>query len=157
VFLRKIPPQIIRPEEVEIVREGIKKYAKIDNFIVDVKGNQIVIYLCDQNLDVLLEITQFGLCKDPEAIRELLIQSLSYSPVMQFVLEDQQTRDFEVQRWCFRGSVDDWIGLDSSTDLKALVKKYVRHLGQESFYDLMPWSGGPVEGMDRIASHRLTR
>jgi hypothetical protein len=35
--------------------------------------------------------------------------------------------------------VDDWLGLDSSTDLEALVKKYGRHLGKESFYELTPW------------------
>jgi hypothetical protein len=138
VFLRKIPPQIIRPEEVAIVREGVKQYAKIDNFIVDVKDNRIIVYLCDQNLDTLLEITSFGLGKDPEKIRELITQSLSYSPMMQFVLDDERTRGFGAERWCFRGSIDDWIWLDTSTDLKALVKKYARHLGKESFYDLMP-------------------
>jgi len=59
--------------------------------------------------------------------------------MMQFVLVDKKTREFEVERWCFRGSVDDWIGLDSSTDLEALVKKYGCHLGKESFYELTPW------------------
>lgn len=30
VFLRKVSPQIITPEEVETVKAGVKKYAKID-------------------------------------------------------------------------------------------------------------------------------
>jgi hypothetical protein len=54
------------------------------------------------------------------------------------VLDDAQTRTFVVERWCFLGAVDDWIALDSSTDLKALVKQYGHHLGKESFYELMP-------------------
>ena len=138
VFLRKIPTQIITPEEVAIVRDGIKKYANIDNAIVDVKNNQIVVYLCDQNVDDLMEIASPISSADAARMRAALVQSFSYSPMMQFVLDDAKTRAFVVERWCFRGSVDDWIALDASTDLKALVKKYGFHLGKESFYDLMP-------------------
>lgn len=139
VFLRKILPQIISPEEIEIVREGVKQYAKLDLFIVDVKGKQIVVYLCDQNIDTLTELASFGLGKDPVRLKEVISRSLSYSPMMQFVLEDDQTRQFVVERWCFRGSVDDWIFLAGPSDLQSLVKKYARHLGKESFYDLMPY------------------
>ncbi len=137
VFLRKIPPQIITLKEVAIVRDGVTKAAQIDNFIVDVKDNQIVVYLCDQNVDSLMEIASPVSSADTARMRAALVQSLSYSPMMQFVLEDAQTRAFVVERWCFRGSVDDWIALDRSTDLNALVKKYGSHLGKESFYELM--------------------
>ncbi len=138
VFLRKIQPQVITPEEVAIVREGVKKFAKLDHFIVDVKGKHIVVYLCDQNVDELVALTAFSPL-GTSGLADRMAQSLNYSPMMQFVLVDKQTREFEVERWCFRGSVDDWIGLDSSTDLNALVKKYGRHLGKESFYELTPW------------------
>ncbi|MBC7972499.1 MAG: hypothetical protein H7Z11_20635 [Verrucomicrobia bacterium] len=138
VFLRKILSQIITPEEVAIVREGVKKAAKLDYFIVDVKDKQIVVYLCDQDVDTLMEFASFAHGKDSARAREALIQSLTYSPMMRFVLEDAQTRAFVVERWCFLGSVDDWIALDASADLKALVKKYGFHLGKESFYDLIP-------------------
>jgi hypothetical protein len=76
--------------------------------------------------------------RDPERLREALAQSFTYSPIMQFVLENAETREFVVERWCFRGSVDDWIPLDHSTNLQELVKKYGFHLGKESFFDLIP-------------------
>ena len=139
VFLRKIPPQIFTPQELTIVREGVKQYAKLDNFMVDVKDKQIIVYLPDQNVDGLMEFGSLGVGKDAAKLREFFAQSLTYSPMMQFVLDDEQTREFRVERWCFRGSVDDWIFLDGSTELKALVKKYARHLGKESFYDLIPY------------------
>jgi hypothetical protein len=138
VFLRKIQPQIVTPEEVAIVREGVKKFAKLDHFIVDVKGNQIVVYLCDQNVDNLMVLVA-SFPRGDAGLVERLSQSFTYSPMMQFVLVDKETREFSVERWCFRGSVDGWVELDSSTDLKALVKKYSHHLGKESFYELMPW------------------
>ena len=139
VFLRKILPQLITPQEITIINAGIKKYAQLDYFIVDVKGKNIIVYLADQNVDNLMEFASFSYTKNSPMVREAIARSLTYSPMMQFVLEDSQTRKFAVERWCFRGSVDDWISLGSSTDLKELVKNYARHLGKESFYDLTPY------------------
>jgi hypothetical protein len=110
VFLRKPPLQIVTPSEIEIVREGVKKYAEAKYFLVDVKDKHIIVYQC-----------------------------FSYTPMMQFVLNNAETREFTVQRWCFRGSVDGWISLDRSPNLSELVKTYGSHLGKESFYDLTPY------------------
>jgi hypothetical protein len=55
-------------------------------------------------------------------------------------LVDEKDRTFRVQRWCFRGSIDRWIDLwesGSEGKLSDLVKKFCRHIGQESFYELM--------------------
>jgi hypothetical protein len=97
-----------------------------------------VVYLCDQNVDALMALTSMGTGGHTAKMQETLLRSVTYSPMMQFVLEDEKTREFGVERWCFRGSVDDWMMLDSGRDLKALVKKYGAHLGQESFYELIP-------------------
>ncbi|MEB3339163.1 MAG: hypothetical protein VKJ46_16960 [Leptolyngbyaceae bacterium] len=139
VFLRKIPAQIITPEEIAIVREGIRKHAKIDAFIVDVKDKHIVVYLCDQNVDAFRGLVGLGAWGSDQMMAKLA-SSFTYSPMMQFVLVDPQTREFVVERWCFRGSVDDWIPLGQSHSLQDLVKNYGCHLGKESFYDLTPWS-----------------
>ena len=140
VFLRKIPVQVISLEEIETVKVGIKQYLKASDFIVDVKGKNIVVYLCDQNVDLSMKIMEamtFPNTPDFLRDRDSFAFSLSYSPMMQFVLEDVETREFTVERWCFRGFIDGWIALDSSTDLQKLVQTYGAHLGKESFYDLM--------------------
>lgn len=139
VFLRKILPQIITPEEMEIVVSGIKKYTKLDYFIVDVKGKNIIVYTCDQDVEALVEITSSTYSADSPRVRNVIARSLSYTAMMQFVLEDIKTREFVVERWCFRGSVDDWIPLAYSLNLEELVRKYTIHLGEESFYDLIPY------------------
>jgi hypothetical protein len=60
------------------------------------------------------------------------------TPVMRFTLVDEQARGFTVARWCFKGSIDDWWPLMGGRgDLKTLVEKYCRHLGKESFFELM--------------------
>jgi hypothetical protein len=50
-------------------------------------------------------------------------------------LDDEQRRLFTAQRYCFRGSVDDWIDIGHGP-LTKLVKRYVKHLGQESYFEL---------------------
>jgi len=45
----------------------------------------------------------------------------------------QSTR---TQRYCFLGSVDDWIEIGKPGKLSTLVKRYVKHLGQDSYVEL---------------------
>ncbi len=60
--------------------------------------------------------------------------------VMRFMLVDEKDRTFRVQRWCFRGSIDQWIDLWESRSegtLADLVKTFSPHIGKESFFELM--------------------
>ena len=42
------------------------------------------------------------------------------------------------ERWCFRGSVDDWISLMGGRQtLEKQARKYLPHLAKESFFDMM--------------------
>jgi hypothetical protein len=61
---------------------------------------------------------------------------LNYSPMLRFVLVDKAKRQFQTYRYCFLGSIDDWISIGKVDDLSRLVATYVRHLGEESYYDL---------------------
>jgi hypothetical protein len=56
--------------------------------------------------------------------------------MMQFILADEERRLFLAQRYCFRGSIDDWIGIGSLDTLTNLVRTYVKHLGKESYFEL---------------------
>jgi hypothetical protein len=138
VFLRRIPPKIITDEECQIVNEGMRKYAEVKDYKVDVRGNALLIYTADQDMDTLA-----ALVCNPHASREenarrmtLLRQGIHYSPMLVFQLVDAPRRIFQTQRYCFLGSVDDWIEIGKPGKLPALVKKYVKHLGQDSYVEL---------------------
>jgi hypothetical protein len=60
-----------------------------------------------------------------------------YSPLMRFTLTDPDERLFCLERWCFLGSIDNWFPLTGPTPLSILIEKYVKHLGQETFYELV--------------------
>jgi hypothetical protein len=138
VFLRRIPPKIITDAERQVMEEGMRTYATVKDYKLDVKGNALLIYTADQDMETLAAIV----C-NPHASREentrrmtLLRQGIHYSPMLVFQLIDAQRRTFQTQRYCFLGSVDDWIEIGKPGKLTQLVKKYVKHLGQESYVEL---------------------
>jgi hypothetical protein len=137
VFLRRVPPKIITDEERQIVEDGMRKYASVTDYKIDVRGKAIIIYTADQDVDTLA-----GLFKDfhpdPTANTKLMTTLrgvIQYSPMMQFILDDKEQRLFTAQRYCFRGSIDDWIDIDHGK-LAKLVRTYIKHLGKESYFEL---------------------
>ena len=138
VFLRKIVPRLVTEEEVATVEKGIRTLAKLNYFVTEVKEGSIIVYLSNGNTAFLENsiISRFGI-RDRAALWREMQRFLTYSPMMRFNLVDQQRRRFAVDRWCFLGSIDDWFPLAGSGELSKLVKKYVPHLGQESFFELM--------------------
>ena len=136
VFLRRIKAQVITDEEVAVVEDGMQRYCRLKHFIVDVKKNAIVIYTPDQDVDSLSTFLGSLAGGRQSRVDAALGRVLSYSPMLQFILTDKVNRVFETQRYCFLGSIDDWIAIGGSDTLPKLIKTYVRHLGEESFYDL---------------------
>jgi hypothetical protein len=136
VFLRKIQPKLITDEEVALVDQGMKQFSEVKYYLIDVKKDTITIYEAAQDVDALAEHFAFFPRAQEKGIQSILARTLSYSPVMQFVLTDEDRRRFVTQRYCFLGSIDDWINIGGPDELQNLVKKYVKHLGQESYYSL---------------------
>jgi hypothetical protein len=137
VFLRHIPPKIITDEERQVVEDGMRKYASVQDYKIDVRGNTIVVYIADQDIETLAGLFQ-DIYPDPTTnpqLLNLLRNEIHYSPMLQFLLENEQRRLFTTQRYCFVGSIDDWIDIGHGP-LLTLVKRYVKHLGKESYFDL---------------------
>jgi len=140
VFLRRIPPKVITDKELSIVEKGVKKYSGLKDFKLDVKKNKIIVFLPDQDMDLLkdlfLSIREPSEQKNISELEQRLKMNTTYSPMMQFVLIDKKTREFEVERYCFLCSIDDWIIIGCSTNLPKLVKEYSKHLGKDSLFEL---------------------
>ena len=135
VFLRKIVPKKILEEELSVIDNSIRKYAKLKNYRIDAKGKAITIYLPDHEIDDLRSCFDSLVFIDHSLLDKSLKNILTYSPVVRFILTDQKRRKFRVERAGFLD--DDWALLDDSNDLRKLAQKYCRHLGKDSFYDLI--------------------
>jgi hypothetical protein len=49
VFLRRIPPKIITDEERQVVEDGMRTYASVQDYKIDVRGNAIAIHTAHQD------------------------------------------------------------------------------------------------------------
>ena len=138
VFLRRIPPKHITDEERQVVVDGMRKYASVEAYKIDVIGKTIVLYLADQDRDAFDRIFRDYPTSPEEKARIMTVlrQQAHYSPMMQFILTDEKQRSFLPQRYCFRGSIDDWISIGLPNTLATVVKTYVKHLGKESYFEL---------------------
>lgn len=138
VFLRKIVPQFVTPEEIATVERGVREFGKATHFIVEAKHDALVVFLPNQDADSLTEGLRPLLGLDMSFPSTFKIERhLSYTAMMRLVLRDKKRRLFSVERWCFRGSVDDWFFLAGAAELSTQVKKYAPHLGKESFFELL--------------------
>src|SRR6266567_2744009 len=81
VFLRRIPPKLITDEERRVVEEGMRTYADVKDYKIDVKGKAIVIYTADQNMATLTAIVRDPHASSEENARrmQLLRESIHYS------------------------------------------------------------------------------
>jgi hypothetical protein len=138
VFLRRIPPKIITDEERQVVEDGMRTYADVKDYKIDIRGNVIAIYTADQDMATLAAII-----RDPHASseenarrRQVVRESIHYSDLLRFMLINDRRRIFVTQRYCFIGSIDDWIDIGRSGTLAHLVQQYVKHLGKESYFNL---------------------
>src|SRR5881392_1410664 len=71
VFLRRIPPKIITDEERQVVEDGMRTYAEVQDYKIDVKGNAIVVYTADQDIETLAGLFQ-DLYPGPAANTQLM-------------------------------------------------------------------------------------
>ena len=139
VSLVKDRPKLIRQDEIALIEEEIARHPKGRNYKTHAKHDRIIIYEMSgpdaEGFAGILERSGLLLPGMEERIQEHLEQSNQYAAIMQFILSDREQRAFRVQRWCYLGSIDDWIDIEYGP-LDELVRKLIPRLGTEAFFDL---------------------
>ena len=127
VYLRKQRPQLISDAEKQLVEQYVQKLKRSKRYLVGCKDRYITIYESDADIGHLQN--RFGglfnalpLTKEL-GLDQALINMLDrhYTEMMRFCLVDQERRTFTAERFCFRGSIDDWIHLGGPNILKKLA------------------------------------
>ena len=140
VSLVKARPQLIRPEESASVEAALKRHPKARNYRVAVKNDRIIVYeAIGGDMEHLFDIFSFpGM--DREGLKIHLQNEMDrytqFTPVLRFILSDQETRNYRAERWCYLGSVDDWIYAGHSGKINQLAKKLMLKLGTDDFFEL---------------------
>ena len=140
VSLVKSRPRLISLEEVAVAQSALDEHPKSRNYRLAIKREHILIYEgISGNLDALESIFgNLGLSK--KQVREQLQAELErytqFTPVMRFVLDDHETRDFHAERWRYGGANEGWIFAGHSGKIDHLAKRLIPYLGTDDFYAL---------------------
>ena len=141
VSVRKRRPSRILPAEKQMPDDGVHQIAKLKHFLIEQNADDLTVFLPDRNpedverlMSRLLPISS----QESAAMRDWTLRNVRYTAMMRFVLKYADRRLFLAERYCFRGSIDGWIQLSPPAPLELLLKEFVPHLGQESFFDLIP-------------------
>ena len=137
-FIRKVRKSHIEDREVEIIRQELRKNESLYDFKLDICGDEIRIYVKEKGSDTEVPDMLRNLMsisgKDPEAA---WYKFRRYEEQMRVSLtQPEGQREFIVKRYCYRSFIDDWMVIDSGSDIQALAENNLYHLGKKSYFEL---------------------
>lgn len=110
IYIRKVPKKDFSEEEILIIKRALKNNKAVTGFKLDIVANLMKVYTAEES-----------------AMFEERMRFIKYKNDM----------GYEVQRYCYRGRIDDWISIDGGDDLQDLANTNIPHLGKMSYYDLV--------------------
>jgi len=139
VSLAKFRPKLISYEESACVEDALERHPKARKYRLAVKDKQIIVYeALGGGTESLLNM--LGFLGNRDVLRKRMQgfedRHAQFTPVMRFILEDQETREYHAERWCYRGSIDDWIHVGQPGKIKALARSLIPTLGTDDFFEL---------------------
>jgi hypothetical protein len=144
IFLRKRRPKLITDIEKYLVEKQAMQLKRSKRYCVDCTDEYITIYESDADIGVLKDTfgdllkgtpLRPGMTADKAMHTLIRAADKNYSAMMRFRLVDKDRREFIAERFCFLGSIDDWVYLGGPDDLKELADRYIKLLGTDKFFD----------------------
>jgi hypothetical protein len=140
VSLVKDRPSQILPEETAAVEAALRRHPKARHYRVSVKGDRIEIYerVGPDADELLARFGQVGLLHPGGAdwLREEEERHAQFTPVLRFILADAERRTFRAERWCYLGSIDDWIDVGPMGAVDELARQLIPRLGSDRFFEI---------------------
>ncbi len=140
VSLAQTREQHLLPDEIKAVEAALGAHPQARNYRLSVKPDRLVIYEREgPDADALFEAVQaYGGVEVSSDLRQRLRDEAEnfgrFTPILCFILDDVETRDFHAERWCYLGDIDDWIFVDSGK-LTEMAQRLVPKLGTEAFFE----------------------
>lgn len=138
VMLRRKVRCLVSADETALVTIAVKQSARARKAIVEAKGDAVTVFMPSVDPEESARKLARGFpFADRSGLLEILERSVRYSPMMRFVLVDEETREFVAERWCFLSGIDGWTPVGAPGSLTKLAHEFCRHLGEDSFFELM--------------------
>ena len=113
-----------------MLEKWIPKLSKQAFVKIEVKPKELIVHATET---ARYKSLPFGI--PLEGALKLLEKFIVYEPFFKFELDDPNTRLFSVSRMCYMTIDGEWMYLESG-NLETLAKKYLPHVGKESFFEL---------------------
>ena len=141
VFLRRILISKITSGELELCENRLPVVSNLHKraLIADRKKKEIIIHLAGQFIekDLSAKLKELFGVPDTDEVREILFRYATYTPMLKFILVDEEKRLFITERFCFLGGIEDWMEIGTEDSLENQIQTFGSHLGKESFYDFI--------------------
>jgi hypothetical protein len=144
VSLVKDRPAQILPQELAAVEAVVARHPKSHNYRVAVKNDRIEVYErvgpdADEVLGIFTEIGLGGpgMRHRIGELRSDMDRRAQFTPVLRFVLTDAEQRTFHTERWCYLGSIDDWIYVGTTGPVDRLARQWIPRLGTDALFEVL--------------------
>lgn len=139
VSLAKERPQRLLLGEIEAVKAAVRRHPKARNYRVNVKPDRIEVYeAVGPNAEDLIEALRgqgFEMLGLDDRIRAERERYTQFTPVLRFILQDEEARVYLAERWCYLGSIDDWVFVTTGP-VEQLARRMIPTLGTDEFFEL---------------------
>lgn len=137
LFVRKKQQSLFSLKEINSIKTSLDHNKSLVDYRVSINGKEIAIYTVEKE-------TNDRIAESPLSSFFKMAQSNQYKSAWQnfeermkvIIRKNKSGKEFEVKRFCYRGSVDDWITVGVESDIAEVGKRYLIHLGKESYYEL---------------------
>ena len=112
------------------------KALSLDEYRMEARDNVILVFEPDRHkADSAPAFADHALFMPPALPSKGWLRQVRFEPVLRFVLDDHRARVFHVERMTYRRR-GEWSYPLGRGKIADLARDYLRHLGQESFFEL---------------------
>jgi len=134
VTLGKKRELYLREAEIRAIEDELSRKPNPERYRLAVKPKIIEVHQAPSDgPEKLAKLFPFA---HPAKVREAYLSSLSYSPVMQFLLADEETRTFRAQRMGYRAKLSGWLWIDKEDSIQKLSRRLIPLLGTEKLFEI---------------------
>ena len=91
----------------------IRRSSGLEHAIVDVEENSLIVWTPSMDVseadDLIRNLAGDRASSMTGVFRQAILTQSPYTKMLRFTLSNPDRRLFTAERWCFRGSIDDWI------------------------------------------------
>lgn len=121
-------------EEIQAVRDAISRKPDSERYRLAIKPKLIEVHQAPRGGgESFAKIFPFA---DPAKVREAFLSSVSYSPVMRFLLVEEESRTFRVQRMGYRARLSGWLDIGRASSIQNLSQRLIPLLGTDELFEV---------------------